>query len=363
MAGQLNSVVSAGLLCYAYAENTHDIFFLLGRDRTSHDWPRGSNKWSDFGGCLDDGETEIEGAAREFVEESMGIVPFPQEDLADLRVVPPFMKPEYVGRVLEKKKFTFRVAMDVSDRRGFQVPVDPTQTPRAPVRKLRVCYVKRIPWLPDLPERFDQVRDCIDRIKNLVQDNFMTEAIQYYHSLSMEMQNHPALTIARDQQGKISSLSVNPDFCEKQQIGWWSLHRLRSVLKNGGSYKSKFCFRIGFLSTLAVVIEQLSVMELICAQLMHTRRNYVVDIDDHGSDEEQHADWPFVMEVDDHGSISSSSPPFCQENGPVQPSSAPSTVYYGPAASVREAQIPMLTLNDPALYHASAPPPPERALI
>jgi len=259
-------VLSAGILCYAYTETTHDIFFLLGRERPALDWPRGSNRWSDFGGCLIPGETEVHGAAREFVEETMAVVPFAAEEMNVSR----FVDVSQVERVLDDKKFTFRVAVDVSDRAIV--------TENEHSKKLRVCYVKRIPWQPDLPERFDQVRDVLDRLATLASEN-MERAIEFYDSLTSDMKHHPAIVLARREEGdSIQSISVKAEYREKNQIGWWSLHRLKAVIKNGGAYKNKYCFRIGFLSTLAVVVEHFSIMEFVCQQLMNDRRDYILDV-------------------------------------------------------------------------------------
>jgi hypothetical protein len=265
-------VLSAGVLCYAYADSTHDIYFLLGRDRPSPEWPRGSTRWSDFGGGLLPGETETEGAAREFVEESMAIVALPQET-AGILTSGPFVNQTLVQTLLEQKKYTFRVAANVVDRN--QGGVEVTEETPTQQRRVRVCYVNRIPWQPDLPEKFDRIKEALDKLGDT--EN-MEEVLHCYHNLSNDMQNHPALEIETDlETGQIVGVYVKPEYREKQQIGWWSLHRLKSILRNGGSYKNKFCFRAGFLCTLAVIIEHFSAMEVVCQQLVHNRREFIVE--------------------------------------------------------------------------------------
>jgi hypothetical protein len=44
---------------------------------------------------------------------------------------------------------------------------------------------------------------------------------------------------------------------EKQQIAWWSIHRIKNAIKNGGRFK-KNVLRYGFLSTLSVVVEYMT---------------------------------------------------------------------------------------------------------
>lgn len=60
-----------GVLPFAIYRNK--IYLLLGREKYVKDW-RASHKWSDFGGRLEKGEKIKEGAAREFYEESMGLI-------------------------------------------------------------------------------------------------------------------------------------------------------------------------------------------------------------------------------------------------------------------------------------------------
>lgn len=281
---ETSEVLSAGILCYAYADTTHDIYFLLGRDRPSPDWPRGSTRWSDFGGGLLPGETETEGAAREFVEESMAIVALPGDCVHERSG--PFENQASVQSLLEQKKYTFRVAANVVSRDEATPAVNGS-------RRVRVCYVNRIPWQPDLPEKFDKIKEALDKLGDT--EN-MQDVLHYYHNLSPDMQTHPALEIDKDATGTVVGVYVKPEYREKQQIGWWSLHRLKSILRNNGCYKSKFCFRAGFLCTLAVIIEHFSAMEVVCQQLIHNRREFIVETKEAESDqsdlEEQFDDTP-----------------------------------------------------------------------
>jgi len=242
------NVMSAGVLCYSYADTTQDIYFLLGREE-----PANGGRWSDFGGKRKDGETEIECASREFVEESMGII----GNRGDIQ------------QELEKKKYTFRIALDISTDR----PIAPTCTETS--KNLRICYLKQIPWLPDLPERFEHLRQ---QFLQFQQKTDIESKIIYFLSLPIEVQQHCAFTVSRASDGQIVNIELNADCLEKRQIGWWSLYRLRSILRNGGSFKNKYCFRIGFLSTLAVIVEHFGVIELFCQHLLQTKRDYVVDV-------------------------------------------------------------------------------------
>jgi len=67
-------VAAAGVLCFS--ERTDGkIVVLLGREKETVGWRQGSNKWSGFSGRVERGEDVQDGAAREFVEESLSVVP------------------------------------------------------------------------------------------------------------------------------------------------------------------------------------------------------------------------------------------------------------------------------------------------
>ena len=241
-----NSAISAGILCYSYAETTQDIYFLLGRQRQTADWPRGSNRWSEFGGCVEEGESEVHCAAREFVEESMALIPISGDASEHYTSI------TTVQEALKNHKYTYRIAIEV-------------ETDHAS-RKHRVCYLRRIPWLPELPERFEYVKNCLDAINDALQKG-MEEAIDCYNNQPPIIQQHPAIEVKRDHEQKIVHIHVRREYREIYQIKWWSLHRIKSVLKTGGSYKNKYCFRLGFLTTISIVLKQFHVMENICQNL------------------------------------------------------------------------------------------------
>lgn len=64
---------AAGVLPYA-KDGSGQTWFLLGRERPNENWGVDSSSWSEFGGSLDKHESVEEGAAREFFEETMGVV-------------------------------------------------------------------------------------------------------------------------------------------------------------------------------------------------------------------------------------------------------------------------------------------------
>jgi hypothetical protein len=282
-------VVSAGVLCYAYTETTHDIFFLLGKEKSDPNWSQ-SNKWCDFGGSLQPQETEEQGAAREFVEESMGVVSLAMEDYGVIMdSTPPsfFTQIDKVTRVLEEKKYTFRLSVGVKKPNAVpQSPSTPTLQPDLPLEpppttnkqnRTRVCYVKRIPWQPDLPEKFDQLRQVLVYLHDLALEN-QSLARDYYLTLASGLQQHPSILVTRDPDKKITRITVQEEYLEKQQLGWWSLPRLKTIMRNKWVYRDKNCFRTGFRTTLATVLEHFTIMEAACQRLLNEHHEYIIDM-------------------------------------------------------------------------------------
>lgn len=68
-------ISGAGVLCYTHLPNGGGLAVLLGKEKETPGWRQGSNKWSSFSGKVDSTEEACQGAAREFVEESLAVVP------------------------------------------------------------------------------------------------------------------------------------------------------------------------------------------------------------------------------------------------------------------------------------------------
>ncbi len=64
-------MVGAGVLPYAIHKGT--VYLLLGQERNVSGW-EDRNKWADFGGGIEHGETVLDAAVREFQEETLGIL-------------------------------------------------------------------------------------------------------------------------------------------------------------------------------------------------------------------------------------------------------------------------------------------------
>jgi hypothetical protein len=261
-------VLSSGFLFYSHPPNSNNIYFLLGKDDYN-------NKWSDFGGRRDTNELEIDCAVREMMEETLCTVRF---DENNHHHTVPRTYDEYfnsVKQILLRKDFTYRIGIDVKLNQEYTSIVDTKNkfnrqtlsvssvsnfsnyipcNHQHRVRRLRVCYVKYIPWQPDLPLSYSKTYAYLYHLKNR---STLSEKIGYYKTLPTYIQTHPAIIVDRTPGLHITNITVLNEWLEKQEIRWFSLTRLKNALKNGGKYK-KDIIRYGFLSTLSVVIEKMS---------------------------------------------------------------------------------------------------------
>jgi len=122
---------------------------------------------------------------------------------------------------------------------------------------LRVCYLKYIPWRPEMTDDFRRIYTYLIKFDRI---HHSETRVLYYKTLPPHVQSHPGLLIMRDIDGMVVDVRSKHEWIEKQQVMWWSLPRLRYVLKNFGKYK-RHIFRYGFLTTLSVIVDQFSRLE------------------------------------------------------------------------------------------------------
>lgn len=253
----MNTLIkSSGILPYAYVPHSNNVYFLFGQEAYDPRWFN-SDRWSDFGGCVKllNKENEQDCAAREFVEESLGVVHLTESHLTDPYDTKTNIESfERVNRMLDEKQYTYRIEYITSNNQAA-IPNNSV------IRKCRTCYLKRIPWQPHLPQVFNTVRSYLERLNELSSINANVSENQplqqYWESLPEWLQSHPAIVVTYNAL-VIATITVNSDWLEKQQIMWWSLPRLHTVLKNNGRYKKDY-FRHGFLPILSIILEKFSI--------------------------------------------------------------------------------------------------------
>lgn len=290
-------VLSAGFLFYSHPPDSDNIYILLGMDDYN-------GKWSDFGGRRNPNEPEVDCAIREMLEETLYTVQiFDNEDDKPTSIS------QYTKRVkqmVESRNYTYRIGLDITPKREKQTVVyegfnpntlsvyyvcpfthmelTPCQQSNQLLKRLRVCYVKYIPWQPHLPELFSKTYCTLYQLQSMPT---LEKKVRFWQSMPPELQYHPALVLERSESTlEITNITVLKEWMEKQQIAWWSLPRLKNALKNGGRYR-KHVLRYGFLSTLGIVVERLSCF----MQSNHQSSQFSCVSDDNNFLEEQAPDW------------------------------------------------------------------------
>lgn len=227
MAEESLPVVSAGFLLYSYDTQTHNIYFLLGQESYHPEWPY-SNRWCDFSGTQKTGETEVECAARELLEETLNCVPLDNNQN---------INSQHILHLIQTKQYLCRILAHF-----------PSQN-HLPARK-RICYVKEIPWQPDLPEVFHQQSRLYRPLRH---GTTALERMNYWQTLTPEQQNVPFVTLVYER-NRLVDVVVKSDWMEKAKLEWWSIPRLHGVIRNEGKYRKTY-FRRGFVQLLRVILE------------------------------------------------------------------------------------------------------------
>lgn len=134
----------AGILCYSVAPSTNRIFFLLGREANPT-----KKYWCDFGGHVDPGESEEETAAREFVEETSGILCDTNCPLSNGEMIHWHSKEDIarLTKALKNGDYTFRVRVCLNHGADPSIP-----------RRYHITFVRQVPWIPHVAITFADVR-------------------------------------------------------------------------------------------------------------------------------------------------------------------------------------------------------------
>lgn len=199
-------IVTAGVICFAVAEATQSVFLLLGQEQ--------NEQWCDFGGHLQEEEDALQGAAREFAEESLCVVQLDGEETGKNETERAEQYARLVQDQLQANKYFLRLEISSVE--------DESKLAFLPIR---VYYLKRVHWQPDVAARFADLRQRL----LLADDETLC--------------NHPAIN--------------NDAWFEKVAVDWWSVDRLRQVMRNDGKYKEQR-FRKSFLPVLNIILNKLS---------------------------------------------------------------------------------------------------------
>jgi hypothetical protein len=219
--GELPSGVTVGasLLCYAVDPMYSRVYFLLGRERTNAQWRAGSERWSDFGGrTLPDTTSAEDTAAREFVEETMGMVKFFPHDTL------PRQGWTDIADALRASDYTFKLTFGANGG--------------GPVSNY-VTFVRQLTWDPAAIGRFESCRHRLRLCEQGVSSPKMHPAVQW---------------------APTRGVHVLPDFMEKNALGLWSIPQLQNAVEHYGilvrrNGRVERCRR-NFMNTLELVLSE-----------------------------------------------------------------------------------------------------------
>jgi hypothetical protein len=209
------AVVGASILCFSIDPVFKRIYFLLGKERHNRRWPAGSSKWSDFGGGVIPGDACAEQiAAREFVEETLGVVKFGD----NFQV--PITSPTEIAEELKAGKYLFKI-LTGNKYRKF------------------VMFVKQIPWDPECTVRFSEYRSLLTRPRDL--------------DTPSPIDSHPAIA---------GRTSIKKEYLEKKMLAFFSVTQLRYAVDHDGVILNRNGYvehcRKNFVESLDIVFSEFS---------------------------------------------------------------------------------------------------------
>ena len=217
---------AAGIVCFAIDPRNSSITVLLGRE-TPYGRHHRKGVWCEFGGKRERTETPVETAAREFTEESLGVVKLNKHSY--------FQKQNYAAAVKH-------VLLKQTRMTKFTVCISNRKVNRIHKVNLKTYFILQIPWQPGVPQIFLNVREKLAFARHNEQQGRANPGFPF------SLLSHPA--VSRDK----GSISINKRYLEKQEIGWWPLSNLKYVLNINGRYKTHR-FRKSFMDPLRRIID------------------------------------------------------------------------------------------------------------
>tara|TARA_Y100001970_G_scaffold292487_1_gene433975 strand:- start:879 stop:1787 length:909 start_codon:yes stop_codon:yes gene_type:complete len=185
-------IIGSSILPFSIDPFYQGIYFLLGKERGGQ-W-RGSNRWDDFGGSANENEDPCEIAAREFQEESCGIIKVYENETPI-----PRKSKDLIYHLLQTQAYMMHIDFQPDHNSPF----------------VYRTYVKQVPWQPEAFQQFGLLMNELVSLKNGKDASLLTY-------------DHPAVyNITEDK----SNIKVYDGYLEKQQLAYWSIPQLRSALQ------------------------------------------------------------------------------------------------------------------------------------
>lgn len=276
------------MLCYA--REAGRVLLLLGKERETPGWHQGSNKWSGFSGKLEQGETPLGGAAREFLEESCAAV---APDGSETPPTGPELERALGAlEVVERSAETAREKV-VHHTYLMQLPYGPYPARFAQMRRALLdidavmggfhLLKKKSPRVPKLFLPGFQAGDLVVTDFGLSDGDVVTElrsptervhlsfavtptvaadvaelraawtAVLALLDANLPLLAHPAVHVRR-RHGSVIAAYVDKVYLEKCELAWWPLDEVLQLIEAGQTAD----FRAGFLDVLAHAAPRIS---------------------------------------------------------------------------------------------------------
>ena len=209
------------------------------------------HRWSDFGGRVEPDETEEEAAAREFFEETLGLVCTDScvrsaHRTAARGSVDVGARAGHHGDAdrralagdLAAGRYALKVRTCLNHGAGADLP-----------RRYHVTFVKRIPWMPSVVLQFARIRSQLAAMARDARCRSASAIVVSDGDHGPMGHVHPELAAALGSDG-----SVRGEYIEKDYLQFWSVRRLRQALDNGGCFRREH-LRPLFVPVIAVVLD------------------------------------------------------------------------------------------------------------
>ena len=250
------TLLGAGVLPFTVDPDGR-LLFLLGREHYVQGW-RGSDNWSAFEGGTKTVDANVYAtAAREYMEESLGVL-HASCTPADIA--------EEARRMQKERDYALRVTLCIRSE-------DPKRPPR-----FHVTFVRYFPWRDGLTECFaerrNQLQDLAQRLQGLdtleAQREELAQCPEWLcQHAALVHKTQPAVTPSAtaaagppQQQQQMQTneaatggrIEILPDFLEKSQVQLWSATDMVSVVMR--RYSGQHAFRSCFVRTMGVVLQE-----------------------------------------------------------------------------------------------------------
>ena len=212
----VSSVDGAGILLFTIKEGK--LCFLLAREAWE---PRTQLPWSGFEGGAKKGETAMETAAREFIEESMGSV---------------------------RGMVTYQEVLSQLKNGDYFCKIDLEIQRTSRRSQCYTTFLKQIPYDEDLPKRFGTIRRRLKCAEILSTKHKTDELRLLYNRFNTFFAKHPAIKgVTFNNKGKPQKIDVAADYLEKDRLAYWTFDDVRQCMNGEFSHNRMKAYFIGSL--------------------------------------------------------------------------------------------------------------------